>query len=90
MSTGNFGEIEAIEDVGSGRPSDFGIEMYQGNITNLKFNSIDISYIVNPVTNLKVNIGLVSRSLVSEESIEKTRFLNIGIRSDLFNNYYDF
>jgi len=90
MSTGNFGEIEEIEDIGSGRPSDFGIEMYQGNITKLKFNSIDISYIVNPVTNLKVNIGLVLRSLVSEESIEKTRFFNIGIRSDLFNNYYDF
>ena len=90
MSTGNFGEIEGLENLGSGRPTDFGIEMYQGNETDLKFNSIDISYIINPITNLKINLGLVFRSLESEDNMEKTRFFNIGIRSDLFNNYYDF
>ena len=60
------------------------------NQQDLKFNSIDISYIINPITNLKINLGLVFRSLESEDNMEKTRFFNIGIRSDLFNNYYDF
>ena len=48
---------EGLVGIGSGRPSDFGIEMYQGNLTTVNFKVFNIAYIVNPKTNLKINLG---------------------------------
>jgi hypothetical protein len=90
MSTGNFADESGFQHVGSGRPSDFGIEMYQGNLTTVNLKSFNIAYVVNPRTNLKINLGITLRDFKNEDGELKTQFINFGIISDLFNHYYDF
>lgn len=90
MSTGNYAEEEGLVGMGSGRPSDFGIEMYQGNLTEINYSSLNVSYVLNPKTNLKINIGIIIRDEVNEEAKIKTNFINFGLVTDLTNHYYDF
>jgi len=73
-----------------GRPSDFGIDIYQGNLTTLNLKIFNIAYIVNPKTNLKINLGVTLRDFKNEDDELQTQFINIGVKSDLFNHYYDF
>ena len=89
LSTGNYAQESGMIGIGSGRPSNFGIKMYQGNLTTINYQSINVSYIINPYTNLKVNLGLTLRNLYNTEDNKKTKFIQFGIISDLFNNYYD-
>lgn len=88
LSTGTYGDDEGLVGLGSGRPSDFGIDMYQGNLTKVDFKSLNISYILNPKTNLKINLGFILRNSHSDKNIQ-TQFINFGVMSDLFNYYYD-
>ena len=74
----------------SDRPADFGIDMYQGNLTTVNIKIFNISYIVNPKTNLKINLGVTLRDFKNEDEELQTQFINFGIMSDLFNHYYDF
>jgi len=90
MSTGNFADESGFQHVGVGRPSDFGIEMYQGNLTTVNLKNFNIAYVVNPRTNLNINLGVTLRNFESEEAEMQTEFINFGIISDLFNHYYDF
>ena len=75
--------------MGTGRPSDFGIQIYQGNLTKIEYKSLNISYIINPLTNLKLNFGLIIRNQNNENGSLNTRFFNFGLISDIFNYYYD-
>ena len=72
------------------RPADFGIEMYQGNLTTVNLKNFNIAYIVNPRTNLKINLGIILRDFKNEDGELQTKLINFGIMSDLFNHYYDF
>ena len=89
FSTGNYAQEAGLVGMGSGRPSDYGIEMYQGNLTTIDCKSLNVSYIINPYTNLKINVGLTLRSFHNDDEDVKTQFINFGIMSDLFNHYYD-
>jgi hypothetical protein len=89
FSTGNYAQEEGLVGMGSGRPSDFGIEMYQGNLTTTDYKSLNISYIINPYTNLKINLGVTFRNSHNDDEDVKTQFINFGIMSDMFNHYYD-
>ena len=88
LSTGNYAQQEGLEAMGSGRPTNYGIEMHQGNLTLVDYKSVIISYILNPYTNLKINLGVTFRDLNNQDET-KTRFINFGLKSDLFNHYYD-
>lgn len=90
FSTGNYAEQEGLVGISSGRPSDFGIEMYQGNLTKINYQSVNLSYIINPYTNLKINLGVVLRNARNDNNQLETKFINFGLVSDLFNHYYDF
>ena len=74
----------------SDRPSDYGIEMYQGNKTDLFYNQLTISYLFNPKTNLKIEGGYVYRMLEDDYGVDHTNFIFFALKSDLFNRYYDF
>ena len=89
FSTGNYAQEAGLVGMGSGRPSDYGIEMYQGNLTTIDCKSLNISYIINPYTNLKINLGLTLRNSHNDDEDVKSQFINFGIISDLFNHYYD-
>jgi hypothetical protein len=90
MSTGNYASEEGLVGMGSGRPSDIGIDMYQGNLTEISYSSLNVSYVVNPKINLKINIGITIRDEVNEEAEIQTNFINFGLVTDLSNHYYDF
>jgi len=64
--------------------------MYQGNLSNLTYQSIKLAYLINPQTNLKVEFEIILRNLRDEEQELKTQMVTVGVKSDLFNNYYDF
>ena len=49
-----------------------------------------ITYVVNPKTNIKINIGITIRDEVNYEAEMQTNFINFGLVTDLSNHYYDF
>ena len=89
-STGNYAEENDLVNMGSGRPSDFGIEMYQGNHSFVKYLNFSSSYVVNPLTNLKLSLSYTLRNFKNDHEQINTSFISFGLITDLFNNYYDF
>ena len=72
------------------RPSDNGIQMYQGNLTNLDYRKATISYLINPKTNFKIETGIISRLFTDENGSSTSNFVFFALKSDLFNRYYDY
>ncbi|MDU8886636.1 gliding motility protein RemB [Yeosuana sp. MJ-SS3] len=77
------------------RPSDTGIEVGQGNKTNTFYAELQSGYLINPSTNLKLFTNISYRSFNPEaQTISKfdnnTFWISIGVRTDLFNWYFDF
>jgi len=86
------GNIYGNED---DRISDDGNELAQGNTTNFFHAELQAGYIINPATNLKIYGSLIFRDFDPEVDTEtvfknQTTWVNFGIRTDLFNWYYDF
>lgn len=77
------------------RPYDIGATVAQGNKTNIFIGELQVGYVINPMTNLKVFGHALFRNfdpLAETATIAKnnTTWLSIGIRSDLFNWYFDY
>jgi len=77
------------------RPFDFGNEIAQGNTTSVFHGEFQAGYLINPSTNLKIYASLIYRDFNPEANTEttfknSTTWLNFGIRTDIFNWYYDF
>ncbi len=77
------------------RPSDNGIELFQGNKVTRLFADVEVGYLINPATNLKVYVNPIYRDFSAETQTAdtfdtNTLWLNIGFRTDLFNWYYDY
>lgn len=78
------------------RESDLGNRMFQGNKANFTYGELELGYVVNPATNLKVYGSIIQRNLsptikdTELNLVENTTWLNFGLRTDLFNWYYDF
>src|SRR5690606_30007543 len=77
------------------RFSDKGNKVGQGNTADFLHTELQLGYLINPATNLKIYGSLIIRNLspkVDTETIFKsnTTWVNFGIRTDLFNWYYDF
>ena len=89
-STGNYAEENDLVNMGSGRPSDFGIEMYQGNHSFVKYLNFNSSYVLNPLSNLKISLSYTLRNFKNDHEQINTSFISFGLMTDLFNNYYDF
>ncbi|PKA83261.1 protein involved in gliding motility RemB [Ulvibacter sp. MAR_2010_11] len=86
------GDIYGTED---DRPSDLGNELAQGNTTDFLHAEVQAGYLLNPATNLKIYGSVIFRdfkpTLNTETVFEnQTTWVNFGIRTDLFNWYYDF
>jgi hypothetical protein len=77
------------------RPFDTGVEVGQGIKTNIFHAELQSGYIVNPATNLKLFAYLSYRDFnpnaITESTFENnTLWFSIGLRTDLFNWYFDF
>ncbi len=79
----------------NGRPGDTGIEVGQGNSTNLFHAELQSGYLVNPATNLKLFAYISYRDFNPDANTAKdfnqsTVWFSLGLRTDLFNWYFDF
>ena len=76
------------------RPFDTGVEIGQGIKTNTINASIQGDYLINPASNLKVFANISYRNFNPEaETVSvlnnSTVWFNFGVRTDLFNWYFD-
>lgn len=86
------GNIYGTED---DRVSDEGNTLGQGNTVSFFHAEVQAGYVINPATNLKIYGSFIFRNFspdVATETVFKTQttWVNFGIRTDLFNWYYDF
>jgi len=77
------------------RVQDYGNEIAQGTKATIFNSDLQVSYLINPTTNLKVFSGLVFRQFTPEESLvnfqeNTTTWFTFGLKVDLFNWYLDF
>ncbi len=72
-----------------------GNKLAQGNTSDFFHAELQTGYVLNPTNNFKIYASVLFRSLkpkVDTELIfkENSTWLNFGVRTDLFNWYYDF
>lgn len=77
------------------RNGDTGIELAQGNTTSIFHGELQIGYLLNPSTNFKVYASLIYRDFnplvnTATDFNNTSTWFNFGIRTDIFNWYYDF
>ncbi len=76
-------------------PSELGIEIGQGNRANTFLGNVEVGYLLNPSTNLKLYTSVLYRDNCIEQFdpvnlAERTVWVNFGFRTDLFNWYFDY
>lgn len=76
------------------RPWEVGNKVGQGNTTDFFHAELQVGYLINPSTNLKVYGSLIYRDFKPLQDTKvnfenTTTWLNFGIRTDIFNWYYD-
>lgn len=77
------------------RPYENGHKIGQGNTTDIFIGEFQAGYIINPLTNLKIYASLLVRDFTPDvdtatEFKSNSSWVNFGIRTDIFNWYYDF
>lgn len=92
--TDNFSYGGDIYQNYNDRPFDTGVEIGQGIKTKTINASIQGGYLVNPASNLKIFADISYRNFNPETEIasvvnNSTVWFNLGIRTDLFNWYFD-
>lgn len=77
------------------RPFDTGIEVGQGIKAKSFYGNLQAGYLVNPASNLKLFADITVRNFNPNATTattfkNNTVWLNFGLRTDLFNWYFDF
>lgn len=77
------------------RYADTGVKVGQGNKTNVLIADFQAGYLINPVTNLKLFGSFIYRNFDPMQNTltafkENTSWFSLGIRSDVFNWYFDY
>lgn len=90
----NYGS-NIYKDYDLNRPFDKGVSIGQGNKTNVIIGDLNIGYLVNPNANLKLFANFIYRSYSPKVDTltnfkENTTWFSIGLRSDVFNWYFDY
>lgn len=92
-SKSNYGQdIYRTED---DRALETGVKIGQGNTTNSFYSEFEAGYIVNPTTNLKLFANFIYRDFDVQTNTtanfdNSTAWINFGLRTDIFNWYYDY
>jgi hypothetical protein len=58
-------------------------------VQELTYLDLNVSYLVNPVSNLRLMLGMWRRDLTPGEVAEQTTYVYFTLRTNLFNRYYD-
>ncbi len=77
------------------RISDFDNELLQGNETTIIYIEGKASYLINPHTNFVAELGIAMRNQtpsILDAGIEERKdlLISFGLKTDLFQRYYDF
>ena len=77
------------------RFADSGVTVGQGNKTSIFITDLQAGYLVNPMTNLKLFGSFIYRNFNPNQNTatvfnESTTWFSFGIRSDVFNWYFDY
>lgn len=77
------------------RPYDKGVKVGQGNKTSIFIADIQAGYVINPMTNLKFFGSFIYRNFDPTQETaatfkQSTTWFTIGVRSDIFNMYFDY
>jgi hypothetical protein len=72
------------------RASNYGTYITEGVKNNLLYADLRVAYVLNPVTNLRFELGAVYRKLTSPLSTQQSMTVTFGLRSSFRNLYYDF
>jgi hypothetical protein len=84
--------IKSYED---NRYADTGVVVGQGNKTTILIADLQAGYLLNPSTNMKIFGNLSYRNFspavdTATTFKENTTWFSVGLRSDLFNWYFDY
>ncbi|OGS73897.1 MAG: gliding motility protein RemB [Flavobacteria bacterium RIFCSPLOWO2_12_FULL_35_11] len=77
------------------RVSDYGNKIGQGNVANVFISDLHLGYLVNPATNLKLFCGVTYRKFdptapAKGFSASNSTWISFGLKTDVFNWYFDF
>jgi hypothetical protein len=77
------------------RASDYGNEIAQGNTATVFIGDLQVGYLVNPATNLKLFGRVTYRNFtpdVATDTFDKSNstWISVGLRTDVFNWTFDF
>ncbi|MFD2726604.1 gliding motility protein RemB [Hyunsoonleella rubra] len=91
----NFSYGEDIYRDYNDRPFDTGVEIGQGINTKTFYANLQAGYLINPASNMKIFTDITVRNFNPDATTattfeNNTFWLNFGIRTDLFNWYFDF
>lgn len=90
----NYGG-DIYKDYDLKRPYDKNVRIGQGNKTSVFITDIQGGYLINPITNLKLFGSFIYRNFDPNQNTEatfkqSTSWFSIGLRSDIFNWYFDY
>ncbi len=90
----NYGD-NIYRDYELDRYADSGVTVGQGNKTNIFITDLQAGYLVNSATNLKLFGSFIYRNFDPLQNTlttfkENTTWFSLGIRSDVFNWYFDY
>ncbi len=62
----------------------------QGVKTNLNYQEFKLSYLINPASTMNVFIQVINRKQTSSLTDRNNTLIYLGVKTSLFNNYFDF
>ena len=68
----------------------YGHRTLQGLKTTLTILEAKYGYLINPSTNLMLEIGITDRVYLNDRMENKTRMIFLGLKTNISNYYYDF
>jgi hypothetical protein len=71
-------------------PASYGNYCGQGVKRTLVYQSLTLSWLLNPRTNLEIYASITDRSTQQLKTNTHDQWITAGIRTNLFNHYYDF
>ena len=72
------------------REKDFENTIGQGLKTDFNHTELQVGYIINTKTNMRLYVGYLNRSFTNIKRQEKTQLFSVGLSTMLRNVYYDF
>lgn len=84
----NYGENIFVSNT---QRQEYGNYTTQGNKSNLSYQQVKISYLINPQWKLMMEIGLTNRQRSFDRGTsQENRMIHIGLKTALYNQYLDF